>query len=396
VIVAQPPATFNQKAENADPKRAQLVAAIETLVKAGGGRSAVFSAMLKEYGDRWAAEELLALVAERCPAPQPARAAAGRKAGPGAPAPLCDTAAPLCDTAPAPLCDISPDVTQDSQDSQTLKTHKDSQDTQRADRGSAGGEEERQERTEEGDREGQAGPPVHLPLGEYVLWALDNAESDRECDQLWQQPFLFARLVKAHPAVAKLPAARALAEVVRSLRALARKFKADPYRHLAYFYPDAQEKPGHCRLDGLLEDEDEPVEFLASWDKIRYLPGESPLDQAAERARREPLGLREDVERSKGYRSFVSLAGGLQVTAGDRNIQLPCREVGKLLGVEPKSVSRYRHWAVQDGYLREVKPHVYRGPGKRGEATEFRFDVSQFKGLAEAAQWETAEGFQKA
>ena len=71
---------------------------------------------------------------------------------------------------------------------------------------------------------------------------------------------------------------------------------------------------------------------------------------------------------------------------GDRTILLPVEELARRLGTQPVTISRYRRWAVQDGYLREVKPHEFRGKGKPGKATEFRFNVSLFGITKERAQ----------
>jgi hypothetical protein len=134
--------------------------------------------------------------------------------------------------------------------------------------------------------------------------------------------------------------------------------------------------------------DDAEAEFLGAWDKIRYLPGYSPLRCALEHARHTTLRLKEEVaqKRPAGYPLFVTLAGWLQVGMGDRDILLPVEEVAELLHVQPVTVSRYRRWAVLDGYLKEVKPYEFRGKGRGGKATECRFDVSLFPCLRERAQ----------
>ena len=78
---------------------------------------------------------------------------------------------------------------------------------------------------------------------------------------------------------------------------------------------------------------------------------------------------------------------------GDRNILLPVAEVAELLGVESITISRYRRWAVEDGYLVELKPYEFAGKGKGGRATEFRFNVGLYPGLLVVAQEGTAEAF---
>jgi hypothetical protein len=71
---------------------------------------------------------------------------------------------------------------------------------------------------------------------------------------------------------------------------------------------------------------------------------------------------------------------------GDRSIMLPCREVGEALGVQPMTISRYRKWAKEDGFLQEVKEAKFAGKRGAGEVTEFRFDVSRCPCLENRAQ----------
>jgi hypothetical protein len=60
------------------------------------------------------------------------------------------------------------------------------------------------------------------------------------------------------------------------------------------------------------------------------------------------------------------------------------------------TVSRYRKWGQENSYLKEVKAHAYKGKGRGGKATEFRFNVGRFHILREAAQEGTAESFDAA
>jgi hypothetical protein len=121
---------------------------------------------------------------------------------------------------------------------------------------------------------------------------------------------------------------------------------------------------------------------MGCWEKVRFVPGWEPLDQAVER---EKMQLIPSTERTEGYQNFVSIAGWLQVTMGDRNIMLPCEKLAELLNCKPMTISRYRRWAVEDGLMRQVKEHRFK-PGGGGDATEFRFDTSQYKCLDQTAQ----------
>jgi hypothetical protein len=141
--------------------------------------------------------------------------------------------------------------------------------------------------------------------------------------------------------------------------------------------------------------EDAHAEFYGAWDQVRFLPGRMPLESALEYADRLPLELNAETRegRPEGYQRFISIAGWLQVGMGDRNILLPVEDLAEALGVQPMTVSRYRKWAEEDGFLKQVKGHVYKGKGRGGKATEFRFKVGRFPILREAAQEGTAESF---
>src|SRR5262249_2713011 len=106
---------------------------------------------------------------------------------------------------------------------------------------------------------------------------------------------------------------------------------------------------------------DAHTEFLDAWDKVRYTPGMTPLDCAVEMAGRFPLIVRREMSRlwTKEYERFISIAGWLQTAMGNRNILLPVAELGEILGVQKMTVSRYRKWAIADGFLKEVAEHTY-------------------------------------
>src|SRR5262249_16788452 len=116
--------------------------------------------------------------------------------------------------------------------------------------------------------------------------------------------------------------------------------------------------------------EDAEAEFLSCWDKVRYLAGHTPLENAVALAKSHSFRLKAESEgsRSEGYERFVRIAGWLQVGMGSRPIMLPVEDLAQVLGVEKMTVSRYRKWAKEDGYLTETSPHEFRGKGRRGKA----------------------------
>jgi hypothetical protein len=130
-----------------------------------------------------------------------------------------------------------------------------------------------------------------------------------------------------------------------------------------------------------LDDGEVALEFLTIWDKIRFRPGWTPLENAASLAEAHPLC----PERCEGgkqelYRRFISIAGWLQFTMGDRNIFLPIDKTSQILMCDRSWVSKLRQLAMTDGFLVEMEGHLF-VPGGKGKATEFRFDLSRFSVL---------------
>lgn len=134
--------------------------------------------------------------------------------------------------------------------------------------------------------------------------------------------------------------------------------------------------------------------FLDSWEKVRYQPGQGPIEQAIDRARRTRLHPPkhvmdkrppEDPGDLKTYTFFLSVAGHLQVVMGDKTVFLPCRKFGTALGVTRTTISRWRRWAAEDGYLSVVSAHKFRAD-ERSDSTGFRFAVERFDCLKERAQ----------
>jgi hypothetical protein len=192
---------------------------------------------------------------------------------------------------------------------------------------------------------------------------LENWE-DAGQDHWESELFHFVRLMKAHPALAGLPPADAFAAIEAALRRTHRLGVREVWG--AIFG---------------MEREDAQAEVLSCWEKVRWAPGQSPLVNALRLATERPLLLAKDVveRRSDGYPRFIGLAGWLQASVGDRDILLPTRDVAELLRVTPMTISRYRDWAVEDGYLKLVAPSSFRPvAGARNKATAFRFDTSRW------------------
>lgn len=118
-------------------------------------------------------------------------------------------------------------------------------------------------------------------------------------------------------------------------------------------------------------------ECFALWETIWCPPGTSPLQGALEQARKYSLRLPEAIasKRPTGYAEFINLAGWLQSNQAEEGdtILLPVEELARLLEVNAGTISRYRRWAIEDGFLTQIKPYEFKGKGKAGKATEFRF-----------------------
>ena len=202
-----------------------------------------------------------------------------------------------------------------------------------------------------------------LPLPDCVSWAVNNY-LDFDEGEAWQSPlWSFVRIVKGHPDLIGLRSKAALQAVERILKG---RLTGDAW--MRHFH---------------LEREDAQVEFMGCWEKIRFVPGWDPLEQAVQRAKQ--MQLIPPTERTDGYVRFVSIAGWLQVTMGNRNIMLPCEKLSEYLQCKPMTISRYRRWAIEDELLTQVKEHRFK-PGGGGEATEFRFATSRYKCLASTAE----------
>jgi hypothetical protein len=155
---------------------------------------------------------------------------------------------------------------------------------------------------------------------------------------------------------------------------------------------DAPQQRNPWRVWFNMVDEDAKAEFYETWQKIRYRPGHDPLEQAFEANQALRLALPQEIrekrpvatmsqQSSRDYEFFVGFAIHLQVAMGLRNILLPLKSVAGLMGVSIDTVSRYRKWAQEDGYLLEVRPHRFKPGGTRNRATEFRANPFACPGL---------------
>lgn len=132
-------------------------------------------------------------------------------------------------------------------------------------------------------------------------------------------------------------------------------------------------------------DADFEAEFFDSWETIRLPAGSDPLTEALRRADENRLGLFDKAKttRPDDYARFVSLAGWLCVVVGKDRIKLPCDAGGAVMGVSGMTISRYRKFALKDGYMRVVKRARFLG-NIHNEATTFKFRVDLWDCLKRA------------
>jgi hypothetical protein len=246
---------------------------------------------------------------------------------------------------------------QDQQDSQILTDYYD-----RHRQVKTNNEGTRQDSAAIFERELKSGVPSSLSVAEYLsaLYEYREPYPVRMYPE-WQSPMWeFARLAKAHPSIGMLSGSEAADVIEKHMKGWPRPGESESIWE--DLFPDA----GGA--------EDVLSDFMHSWDRVRFLPGTDPLGNALRKA--EACPLQPPIRRGEGFARFISLAGWLQVFP-DGPIMLPVEKLGKLLGVEPRTISRYRQWAVEDGLLQLVKPH----DRPNGRATEFRFAVDRFPEL---------------
>ncbi|MCX5658621.1 MAG: hypothetical protein NTW19_02735 [Planctomycetota bacterium] len=262
-----------------------------------------------------------------------------------------------------------------------------------------------------------AGRPSSLSLGEHIAASMQVEQDamskhgvgplDHEADATWRRCWEFVRHVKAHPTMTQLSARDALflvedimrhwpitdemedivVNIIPSRNGRLPKKSSPEYLDLVW--------AGWLGVDR----ETAATAFLSCWDRVRCLPGYGPVDYAIQRATAVPINwLANNLSiDTAGYRRFLSVAGWLQVTAGNANIVLPVHLLSKKLKTTTMSVSRYRTAALADKYLIFAKAHRWHSKGgSANAATEYRFNVGLVPVLKQAAQAGTVEAFGEA
>lgn len=207
-------------------------------------------------------------------------------------------------------------------------------------------------------------PDTTLPFEDFIHAAVDVVRVCREVGEIyeWQSGvFHLVRMLRAHPESQKWKPGVLLRAMIKA------------------------------RIDWIPDDDHDPdeaaAEFVRHWDKIRFLPGMSPLESAWQRAQESPLSIPQTIaeNRPEKYGRFISLVGWLCVTLGKTDVALPCKEIGETMGGLTKmTISTYRGFGLEDGFLTAVAEHRLPGKGKKGAATVFRFAVDLFPSIVKA------------
>lgn len=242
---------------------------------------------------------------------------------------------------------------------------------------------------------------VANPLPDFMCLAWQYNQRELEGDGAWHTPlFNFTWLLRGHPTMEQN-----LSKPNEALK-IVEMFLRDWTRHSIR----KGTTPPHGIHDGDgwmewfgIERDEARAEFVDVWEKSRYLPGSDPLKQARDAnvrcrltvcervAAKRPIAA-DDETQGKDYQAFIGIAGHLQVAMGAANITLPCGKLGAVMGVSKMTISRYRRWAIDDGYIVVMRDHKFRSNGK-GDATEFRFNVDRFSVLSNKSQATTTDPF---
>ncbi len=117
--------------------------------------------------------------------------------------------------------------------------------------------------------------------------------------------------------------------------------------------------------DSLSFNEEEKIQFMVEWDKVKVASGHKPLDWALDMSRKKPLMM----SSSPIYNAFISLVGWLQIAVIDKPtdakrpieqtepIYIPCHLFGQVLGCPPITVSRMIQSAIKGGFITMEKIH---------------------------------------
>jgi hypothetical protein len=262
-----------------------------------------------------------------------------------------------------------------------------------SDGGENTGETEQPARTDEETfkHELENGLPSTLEAHTYIVQSINQHwRGDARDTGAWQSDlWYFMRLLKAHPDLEHLR----WKQMVTKVEGMMVGWRAGRNRE----HPNRFHESDWLYWVGV-DPQTAHAEFSDGWEKIRYLPGHDPLRNALRMLMWRPIQLQKEMrdDRPQGYETFIGLAGWLQVTMGDKPILLPTHRIGEMLSTTAMTISRYRTLAIKDNFLTKVKDGRFGGAPGRGEADQFRFDVSRVKMLDDKARDGTAVLFEAA
>ena len=125
-----------------------------------------------------------------------------------------------------------------------------------------------------------------------------------------------------------------------------------------------------------VSEEDAEVAIKGWWSKVASTPSSDPVEFAYLLADQRPIKFQPETleSRSSKYPVFLSFCYFLQRGRPKQEIFLPVEKLSALFKVTPKTISRYREWAVEDGHLKMVRA------SQPGSATEFTCDLGLISG----------------
>ncbi|MCL4197710.1 MAG: hypothetical protein KJZ69_09495 [Phycisphaerales bacterium] len=219
-----------------------------------------------------------------------------------------------------------------------------------------------------------------LTVHDAVLAAYGFMQESEPGRPAWQSgTFDFLRWIKASPHFEHMDAKQALAAVETVLAGWGKELRNRGSLKVGS-KRDQIERAWTSLFDSDTDQARE--EFIDGWDRVRLVPGRSLIDHAYRKAKSHPINFQDGSLKcdTEGYRGFLNLAGWLQVAVGANVIALPIEKIATMLNVTHMSISRYRRWAVEDNFLREIEPAVF-----KRKATTYIFDVRRVPMLSDAA-----------
>ena len=172
-----------------------------------------------------------------------------------------------------------------------------------------------------------------------------------------------------------------------------------PFRELRVLLEGVEQRQNHAGRPRwwplLADDYIELLDDLAhAWTEVRHAEGENRLLTILRDADRTPLKVLEsmDLVGDPVFRRFFSYvrAAAVHAQRSGGNVLLPCQELGDLLGVNKKTIWRWRKRLERAGILEVLVEHAHpaaRDPAHRGASRATEFLVSFDRMREHVEEW---------